>query len=150
MNRDQDKTYQAALLAARLVCLLEIRGDYAMTKIMIVEDNEMNMRLFSDLLKTKGYTIIECPEGTKALETAKQERPDLILMDIQMPEISGIEVTGLIRKDPDIQKTKIIAVSAFAMDGDAEKILASGVDAYISKPISIPLFFETVDKNLPH
>lgn len=119
-----------------------------MSKILIVEDNEMNMRLFSDLLKTKGYEIIECLEGTKALEIAKTEKPDLILMDIQMPEISGLEVTAQIRKTPEIADTRIVAVSAFAMSGDKEKILASGCNDYISKPISIPLFFETIEKNL--
>ncbi len=119
-----------------------------MAKILIVEDNEMNMRLFSDLLQTKGHQIIECPEGTKALETALKEKPDLILMDIQMPEISGIAVTQLIRQTPEIANTTIIAVSAFAMKGDEERILAAGCNAYISKPISIPLFFETVENNL--
>lgn len=119
-----------------------------MSKILIVEDNEMNMRLFSDLLKTKGYEIIECLEGPKALDIVKSEKPDLILMDIQMPEISGLEVTAQIRKTPEIADTRIVAVSAFAMSGDKEKILAAGCNDYISKPISIPLFFETVEKNL--
>ncbi len=119
-----------------------------MPKILIVEDNEMNMRLFSDLLKTKKYTVLECLEGTKALDIVKKEKPDLILMDIQMPEISGIEVTGLIRQTPEIAHTRIVAVSAFAMDGDEERILKAGCDDYISKPISIPSFFETVEKNM--
>lgn len=120
-----------------------------MANILIVEDNEMNMRLFSDLLKTKGHTITECLEGTLALDLAKKLKPDLILMDIQMPKISGLAVTEQIRKTPEIAKTPIIAVSAFAMKGDEEKILAAGCTTYISKPISIPLFFDTVEKNLP-
>ncbi len=119
-----------------------------MAKILIVEDNEMNMRLFSDLLQTKGHAVIECLEGTKALDLTKQHRPDLILMDIQMPEISGLAVTKLIRKTPEIADTKIVAVSAFAMMGDEERILAAGCDAYISKPIDIPSFFKVVDANL--
>ena len=119
-----------------------------MAKILIVEDNEMNMRLFSDLLKTKGHEVIECPEGLQALELTKNSRPDLILMDIQMPRISGLAVTEQIRKTPEIKDTKIVAVSAFAMKGDEEKILAAGCNAYISKPISIPLFFQIIDKNL--
>lgn len=108
----------------------------------------MNMRLFSDLLKTKGYDVIECLEGIKALEIVKAEKPNLILMDIQMPEISGLEVTAQIRSTPEVANTRIVAVSAFAMSGDKEKILAAGCNDYISKPISIPLFFETVEKNL--
>ena len=119
-----------------------------MAKILIVEDNEMNMRLFSDLLKTKGHDITECLEGLQALDIAKKLKPDLVLMDIQMPKISGLAVTEQIRNTPEIAKTKIVAISAFAMVGDEEKILAAGCDAYISKPISIPLFFETIDKNL--
>lgn len=119
-----------------------------MATILIVEDNEMNMRLFSDLLTMKKYKVIECLEGKKALNLAKKNKPDLILMDIQMPEISGLEVTAQIRKTPAIAHTKIIAISAFAMKGDEERILQAGCDAYISKPISIPLFFETVEKYL--
>ncbi len=117
-----------------------------MPKIMIVEDNAMNMRLFSDLLRSKNYTVIECPEGLKALQIAQEQKPDLILMDIQMPEISGLEITRQIRQSPPIADTKIIAVSAFAMEGDGQKMIAAGCDDYISKPISIIPFFDTVAK----
>lgn len=119
-----------------------------MAKILIVEDNEMNMRLFSDLLKTKGHQITECLEGTKAVALAEEIKPDLILMDIQLPETSGVALQQQIRTIPSIAKTRIVAVSAFAMKGDAEKLLKTGFDDYLSKPISIPLFFETVEKNL--
>ena len=119
-----------------------------MTKILIVEDNEMNMRLFSDLLKSKGYTVFECQEGSKAVAQAKKIKPDLILMDIQMPEVDGLTATKMIRKTPGISKTKIIAVTAFAMEGDAERILAGGCDGYISKPISVAPFFKTVEEVL--
>ena len=121
-----------------------------MASILIVEDNEMNMRLFSDLLQTKGYSVTECLDGTLALDIAKKLKPDLILMDIQMPKISGLAVTQQIRQTPEIADTPIVAISAFAMKGDEEKILAAGSNAYISKPISIPLFFETVEKNIRH
>lgn len=120
-----------------------------MATILIVEDNEINMRLFSDLLKTKGHHVVECSEGSKALETAVAVKPDLILMDIQMPEVSGIAATRMIRKTPAIDRTKIVAVSAFAMKGDEERILEAGCDAYLSKPISIPVFFKTIEENLP-
>lgn len=119
-----------------------------MTKILIVEDNEMNMRLFADLLKSKGYHVVQCLDGKKALDIAKTEKPDLILMDIQMPEISGLEVTALIRQTPEIAKTKIIAVTAFAMKGDEQKIIDGGCNGYIAKPISIPEFFATVESFL--
>ncbi len=116
-----------------------------MTKILIVEDNELNMRLFSDLLKTKGYQVFECMEGKKALKMTREVKPDVVLMDIQMPEVDGLTATKLIREDPEIAKTKIIAVTAFAMDGDADKILAGGCDSYLAKPISIPKFFQTIE-----
>ena len=119
-----------------------------MTKILIIEDNEMNMRLFSDLLKSKGYEVFGCSEGTKGVEQAKKIKPDLILMDIQMPEVDGLTATKMIRKTPGIDKTKIIAVTAFAMAGDAERILAAGCNGYISKPISIIPFFKTVEEIL--
>ncbi len=115
-----------------------------MTTIMIVEDNEMNIRLFSDLLKSKGYTVISCMDSTKAIQLIKDNRPDGILMDIQMPEISGLELTRMIRDDAAIRDTKIIAVSAFAMDEDITRIHEAGCDAYISKPIEIGSFFSTI------
>ena len=115
-----------------------------MSKILIVDDNEMNMRLFSDLLKAKGYDVIQCLDGRKALDIAKQEKPDLILMDIQMPEISGLEVTSLIRQDPEIKNTKIVAVTAFAMKGDEQKIIDGGCNGYIAKPIAVADFLNTV------
>ncbi len=120
-----------------------------MAKILIVEDNEINMRLFSDLLQAKGHTVTECPDSREALAIAVQMKPDLVLMDIQMPVVSGLELTKMIRETPDIAATKIVAVSAFAMPGDKEKILVAGCDAYLSKPISIPVFFQTIEENLP-
>jgi len=119
-----------------------------MANILIVEDNEMNMRLFSDLLKSKGHKVFECMEGKKALAQVKKIKPDLILMDIQMPEVDGLTATKMIRKTPSISKTKIIAVTAFAMEGDADRILAGGCDGYLSKPISIGPFFKTIDEML--
>ncbi len=119
-----------------------------MTTILIVEDNEMNIRLFSDLLKSKGYTVIACTDSTKALQLAKDNQPDGILMDIQMPEISGLELTKLIRSDASLHDTKIVAVSAFAMDEDINRIHEAGCDAYISKPIDINSFFSTIAQHI--
>jgi two-component system cell cycle response regulator DivK len=119
-----------------------------MAKILIVEDNEMNMRLFSDLLKTKGYEVFECMEGKKALQMTKVIKPDLVLMDIQMPEVDGLTATKLIRNDSEVSKTKIVAVTAFAMPGDADRILEGGLNDYISKPICAPKFLDTSEKAL--
>jgi|688.fasta_scaffold849064_2 two-component system cell cycle response regulator DivK len=112
--------------------------------ILIVEDNDLNLKLFRDLLGANGYDTIETKEGLEAVEITKSMRPDLILMDIQLPEISGLEVTRRIKADREICAIPIIAVTAFAMKNDEEKILRAGCEAYISKPISIMDFLSTV------
>ena len=117
-------------------------------KVMIVEDNELNMKLFHDLLESRGYDIIETRDGMEALKMARSERPDLILMDIQLPEVSGLEVTKWIKEDDDLRHIPVIAVTAFAMKGDEEKILEGGCEAYIAKPISVANFLSTVEKFL--
>ncbi len=117
-------------------------------KVMIVEDNELNMKLFHDLLESRGYDIIETRDGMEALKMARSERPDLILMDIQLPEVSGVEVTKWIKEDDDLKSIPIIAVTAFAMKGDEEKIREGGCEAYIAKPISVQTFLDTVAKFL--
>lgn len=119
-----------------------------MAIILIVEDNEMNMRLFSDLLQSRGHQVIPCFQSTKAMDIILEKHPDIILMDIQMPEISGLELTQMIRRNKNIKNTKIIAVSAFAMDEDIERIKASGCDDYISKPIEIRSFFSAIGRHL--
>ncbi len=106
------------------------------------------MKLFCDLLGAHGYDTIQTQEGMKALALAREERPDLILMDIQLPEVSGLEVTKWIKEDADLRSIPIIAVTAFAMKGDEEKIRAGGCEAYIAKPISVGKFIETVKKFL--
>ena len=117
-------------------------------KVMIVEDTELNMKLFHDLLESRGYDIIETRDGMEALKMARSERPDLILMDIQLPEVSGLEVTKWIKEDDDLKAIPIIAVTAFAMKGDEEKIREGGCEAYIAKPISVTNFLETVARFL--
>lgn len=117
-------------------------------KVMIVEDNELNMKLFHDLLESRGYDIIETRDGMEALKMARSERPDLILMDIQLPEVSGLEVTKWIKEDDDLKHIPIIAVTAFAMKGDEEKIREGGCEAYIAKPISVSSFLATVEQFL--
>ena len=116
--------------------------------VMIVEDNELNMKLFHDLLDAHGYRIIQTADGMEALSLARAHRPDLILMDIQLPEVSGLEVTKWIKDDDDLKSIPVIAVTAFAMKGDEEKIREGGCEAYISKPISVTHFLDTVKRFL--
>ena len=113
-------------------------------RILIVEDNDLNLKLFRDLLTAHGYETIETKDGMDAIVLTRSERPDLILMDIQLPEISGLDVTRRVKADPSIRNIPIIAVTAFAMKDDEEKILSAGCEAYISKPISVTSFLETV------
>ena len=115
-------------------------------RILVVEDNELNMKLFCDLLEVNNYDTIKAQDGNMALELARKHHPDLILMDIQLPNVSGLEVTRWIREDPTISTIPIVAVTAFAMKGDEEKIRESGCEAYIAKPISVTHFLETIDK----
>lgn len=117
-------------------------------RVLIVEDNELNMKLFRDLLQAHGYATIESRDGLDALKMARSERPDLILMDIQLPEVSGLEVAKWIKEDDNLKHIPIIAVTAFAMKGDEEKIRAGGCEAYLAKPISLTNFLETVERYL--
>jgi two-component system cell cycle response regulator DivK len=117
-------------------------------KILIVEDNELNMKLFNDLLQAHGYETVQTHDGREALDLTREHSPDLILMDIQLPKISGLEVTKMLKADDDLKLTPVIAVTAFAMKGDEEKILEGGCEGYIAKPISAPNFLETISKFL--
>ena len=116
--------------------------------VMIVEDNELNMKLFNDLLESRGYSIIQTRNGMEAIGLARAHHPDLILMDIQLPEVSGLVVTKWLKEDDDLQSIPVIAVTAFAMKGDEERIRQGGCEAYISKPISVPRFIETIKSYL--
>jgi two-component system, cell cycle response regulator DivK len=117
-------------------------------KVLIVEDNELNMKLFRDLLEAHGYQTLESRDGIEALRVARDERPDLILMDIQLPEVSGLEVAKWIKEDEQLRSIPIIAVTAFAMKGDEEKIREGGCEGYLAKPISLTSFLETVERHL--
>ena len=117
-------------------------------KILIVEDNDLNMKLFHDLLEVHGYETVQTKDGREVLHLAKEHRPDLILMDIQLPEVSGLEVTRWIKEDEELRGIPVIAVTAFAMKGDEEKIRSGGCEAYIAKPISIASFLQTIEKVL--
>lgn len=116
--------------------------------VLIVEDNELNMKLFNDLLEAKGHNIVQTSNGMEALGLAREHKPDLILMDIQLPEVSGLEVTKWIKEDDTISHIPVIAVTAFAMKGDEERIRQGGCEAYISKPISVASFLQTIQSHL--
>ncbi len=113
--------------------------------VLVVEDNDLNMRLFHDALEMRGYNILQAKDGMEGWRMAREHRPDLILMDIQLPEVSGLEVTKWLKDDEALKSIPVIAITAFAMDGDKDKILEGGCDAYIVKPISISGFLQTID-----
>ena len=112
--------------------------------VLIVEDNELNMKLFHDLLEAHGYATIETRSGVEAVELARKHHPDRILMDIQLPEVSGLEVIQWIKDDEKLKRIPVIAITAYAMKGDEEKIRQGGCEAYLSKPIAVVKFLETV------
>ena len=115
-----------------------------MRTILVVEDQEDNRQILRDLLESAGFRMIEAHDGAQALAMARSERPDLILMDIQLPEVSGLEVTKWLKDDQDLKRIPVVAVTAFAMKGDEERIREGGCEAYLSKPISVGKFIETV------
>jgi two-component system cell cycle response regulator DivK len=117
-------------------------------RILIVEDNDTDVRLLKDILETRGYNILQTKEGLEAIDLAVVNLPDLILMDIQLPHMSGLEVTRRLRSDDRSQRIPIIAVTAFAMGWHEREALDSGCDAYVSKPISIFSFLRTVESFL--
>lgn len=112
--------------------------------ILIVEDNELNMKLFNDLLQAHGYNTLQSKDGLEAIALTLEHKPDLILMDISLPKISGLEIIRQIKSNETLRHVPVIAVTAFAMQGDKEMIMESGCDSYIAKPISVPGFLETV------
>ena len=116
--------------------------------ILIVEDNELNMELFHDLLEAQGYRTLRTGEGLEAFALAREHKPDLIVMDIQLPAISGLEVTRWLKEDPALAHIPVVAVTAFAMKGDEERIRQGGCEAYLAKPISVASFLETVRRFL--
>lgn len=115
---------------------------------MIVEDNELNMKLFHDLLEAHGIDTVQTRDGRNVLALAREHKPDLILMDIQLPEVSGLDVTKWLKDDEELKAIPVIAVTAFAMKGDEQKIREGGCEDYISKPISVTRFMETIQKYL--
>lgn len=114
--------------------------------ILIVEDCQSNMMLFCDLLERVGYDILRAETGLSAIRLARTHRPDLILLDIKLPDIDGTKVVRWLRANENLRDVPVVAVTAFAMQGDRERILNAGVDAYVSKPISIPNLLKVVER----
>jgi len=116
--------------------------------VLIVEDNELNMKLFNDLLEAHGYRTVQTRNGVEAVELARRHKPDLILMDIQLPEVSGLQVTQWIKDDEELRGIPVVAITAFAMKGDEERVLASGCDAYLAKPIDDAELLRVIERCL--
>ena len=119
-----------------------------MKKILVVEDNEINMYLCSRILKSSGYEVIEARNGEEGVELAIKEKPDLILMDIQLPDIDGLEATKRIRESEADGEIPIIALTSYAMAGDREKAISVGCTSYIEKPINPETFIAEIEKYL--
>jgi len=119
-----------------------------MSSILIVEDNEKNMKLVRDILAHHGHRVIEAATGEDGVRLALAEKPELILMDIQLPDISGVEALARIRREPALDAVPVLAVSASVMPDEQQRIVSSGFDAFIAKPISIRPFLESVNAAL--
>ncbi len=114
--------------------------------VLVVEDHDLNRKLFHDVLEAGGYNVLQAKDGMEGWRIAREQRPDLIVMDIQLPEVSGLKVAKWLKDDETLKSIPVIAITAFAMDGHEEKIRGGGCDAYIVKPISIPSFLQTVER----
>jgi two-component system, cell cycle response regulator DivK len=117
-------------------------------RILIVEDNELNMKLLNDVLEAYGYDIVKTDSGAAVLELARTHRPDLVLMDIQLPDVSGLDAVRQLKGDSETREIPVIAVTAFAMAGDERRALDSGCDGYIAKPIMLREFLATIEEYL--
>ncbi len=113
-------------------------------KVLVVEDNELNLKLFCDLLRAHGYEAAPVRDGTDVLDSARAFRPDLIVMDIQLPHVTGLELIETIKADPMLKDAPIMAVTAYAAKGDEERIREAGAEAYVSKPVTVLRFLEAV------
>jgi|SRR5215469_17648612 len=113
-------------------------------RILVVEDNELNMKLLNDVLEAHGYEVMSTGRGAVAVEWARQYLPDLILMDLQLPDLSGLEATRQLKASPETHDIPVIAVTAFAMAGDEKKALENGCDAYVAKPILLKEFLNLI------
>lgn len=118
-------------------------------RILIVEDHPASLELLQYLLQAAGYETLQATDGGEAIDLALAERPDLVICDMQLPEVSGYEVAKRLKGDPELRKVPLIAVTAFSMVGDRDKVLAAGFDGYFSKPIEPELFIAQMENFLP-
>lgn len=118
----------------------------AMEKVLVVEDNELNMKLFCDLLDAFGYEPIQSRDGLRAIDLAREHKPILIIMDIQLPEVSGLDITRWIKDDDDLSSIPVLAVTAFAMRADEQRVREAGCEGYLSKPIQMLPFMKKVEE----
>ena len=116
--------------------------------ILVIEDNKLNMKLVNGLIKIGKYRMIEAVDAESGIQLIREQRPDLVLMDIQLPGMDGLSATKVIKEDPDLKDIPIVALTSFAMQGDEEKALAAGCTGYITKPIDTRKFLETVSQYL--
>ena len=114
--------------------------------VLVVEDNEKNMKLFRDVLQAAGYRTLEATTGAQAVELAAQHSPDLVLMDIQLPDFDGVEALGRLRASDSTASLTVLALTAQAMEGDRDRFLAAGFDGYLSKPVNVADFVATVKR----
>jgi len=131
-----------------MVSNLTARVERTAARILVVEDNELNLKLFRDLLEAQGYDVISTRDGMEAYRLAREAKPDLVLMDVQLPEVSGLEITKRMKQDAELQHIPVIAVTAFALADDDAKVKASGCMAAVAKPISVKPFLDLVAKAL--
>jgi len=117
--------------------------------VLVVEDNDLNMKLFCDLLDSFGYETHQCRDGARAVEIARAQAPDLIIMDIQLPEVSGLDITRWLKDDDTLRDIPVLAVTAFAMRTDEELVREAGCEGYLSKPIQISSFQRAVEELMP-
>ena len=147
-EKEEKKTEDTQNPAADDVQAKSAASEGAKKKVLIVEDNELNMKLFNDLLEAHGIDTVKTNNGLEVLDLARENKPDLVLMDIQLPEVSGLDVIKWLKEDDVLASIPVIAVTAFAMKGDEEKIREGGCEDYISKPISVTRFLEVIQKYL--
>lgn len=131
----------SGVAAAKLVRLMP-------KKILVVEDDALNQRLFRDVLTDEGYLVVAVGEGVAALRAAKADRPDLVLMDVQLPAVSGLEVTRWFKDDPTLAGIPVVAVTAYALQGDEERIMAAGCAAFLPKPVAMSDLLDVVLQHL--
>ena len=114
--------------------------------VLVIEDNDQSRMLFRELLKARGYSVLEARTGMEGWQAARQHHPEIILMDIQLPDVSGLEVTKWLKQDESLRAIPVVAVTILATDGDRKSFLAGGCDDHIAKPISVTRFLETVER----